>query len=418
MKINFITVIVFIFSFNLTQAQWIPVGQNSGLEGDIMYLLEYNNVLYAAGTAYLFRSSDNGENWSGYFQQLAYAWSLCQSNGNLYCGLAYTPTQTPGVYKSTDSGLSWNITSLSNKMIMSLAGNNSNVYASADKVYQSTDNGQTWNPISNNLTGYLAVSGNRVYCALSGLRVTTDNGLNWNIINNGSGIAVLAEDSLIFFGTQDGKIFRSTDYGQNWLITYNVQNAYVRCFYKYGQNVFAGTDSGFYVSTNSGESFIKKHDNLGQILVTSILVYNDFIFVANGNYGSNPIAVWKRPLSEILDVNENQDYVPASFSLSQNYPNPFNPVTKIRFSLPNIIQQQVQYNNTVELNSAHSDFLVSLKVYDILGNEIATIVNEEKSSGVYEYEFEADKFILTSGIYFYKLQAGKFTDIKKMVLMK
>jgi hypothetical protein len=97
--------------------------------------------------------------------------------------------------------------------------------------------------------------------------------------------------------------------------------------------------------------------------------------------------------SEILKV----EYLPQIFKLYQNYPNPFNPTTKIRYSVP---------------RSSN----VTIKVYDILGNEIATLVNGEQEAGTYEVEFDAA--ILPSGIYFYKLQAGLFVETKKMILLR
>ncbi len=88
---------------------------------------------------------------------------------------------------------------------------------------------------------------------------------------------------------------------------------------------------------------------------------------------------------------------PTAFHLYQNYPNPFNPTTTIKYQIP-------------ELS------FVTIKVYDVLGSEVATLVNEEKAVGSYEVEFNATA--LPSGIYFYKLQAGSFVETKKMVLMK
>jgi hypothetical protein len=94
-----------------------------------------------------------------------------------------------------------------------------------------------------------------------------------------------------------------------------------------------------------------------------------------------------------------------SFKLYQNYPNPFNPTTKIRYSIP-----------SVETHSGASQQNVLLKMYDVLGNEIATLVNEEKSPGEYEVEFNAKG--LASGIYFYRLIAGENIISKKMILIK
>jgi hypothetical protein len=85
------------------------------------------------------------------------------------------------------------------------------------------------------------------------------------------------------------------------------------------------------------------------------------------------------------------------FDLEQNYPNPFNPTTKIKYQIP-------------ELS------FVTFKIYDVLGNEIVTLVNEEKPAGTYEVEFDGTK--LPSGIYFYRMQALNFVETKKMILLK
>ncbi len=107
----------------------------------------------------------------------------------------------------------------------------------------------------------------------------------------------------------------------------------------------------------------------------------------------------------VTDVNETAPSLPTEFSLSQNYPNPFNPVTVIRYSIPN-----VETHRNASLRN------VTLKVYDILGREVITLVNEEKPAGSYEVEFDGSK--LSSGVYFYRIQAGSFTQTKKMMVLK
>ena len=94
---------------------------------------------------------------------------------------------------------------------------------------------------------------------------------------------------------------------------------------------------------------------------------------------------------------KNQSVHPSSFNLCQNYPNPFNPTTKIKYQIPGLSK-------------------VKLTVYDVLGREVKTLVNEEKSAGNYEVEFDGTN--LTSGIYFYKIETEKFSDTKKFVLLK
>jgi photosystem II stability/assembly factor-like uncharacterized protein len=112
----------------------------------------------------------------------------------------------------------------------------------------------------------------------------------------------------------------------------------------------------------------------------------------------------------IVGIKEEQQVLPSKFSLSQNYPNPFNPSTTIQYSIP--------VAETHHGASLH----VSLKVYDVLGREVATLVNDEKSPGNYEFIFDASRSEqgrrMASGVYFYRLQSGSFSETKKFVLMK
>ena len=96
-------------------------------------------------------------------------------------------------------------------------------------------------------------------------------------------------------------------------------------------------------------------------------------------------------------INEISNSAPNSFSLEQNYPNPFNPVTNLEFGISDL-------------------GIVTLKVYDILGKEVTTLVNEKLSAGKYKVEFDGSG--LTSGVYFYRITAGEFTDVKRMMLVK
>ncbi|MCW8810557.1 MAG: T9SS type A sorting domain-containing protein, partial [Ignavibacteriaceae bacterium] len=107
----------------------------------------------------------------------------------------------------------------------------------------------------------------------------------------------------------------------------------------------------------------------------------------------------------ITNVDSKEDGLVNEFRLEQNYPNPFNPSTKIKYTIPSVIA-----------SGAKQSHFVSLKIYDVLGNEVATLVNEYKQSGSYEIEFNAAG--LSSGIYFYKLQAGGFIETKKMILLR
>jgi hypothetical protein len=145
--------------------------------------------------------------------------------------------------------------------------------------------------------------------------------------------------------------------------------------------IFFNTSNGILaLSTTSGWSgntdlYIKVTDEEGAYIVTTIPVVVD----------------------PTTGIKEGEDHLPVDYYLSQNFPNPFNPTTTIKFEIP-------------------ERSFVALKVYDVLGNEIATLINEEKPAGSYEITFDGSD--LTSGIYFYKIQAGSFVEIKKMVLLK
>jgi len=99
----------------------------------------------------------------------------------------------------------------------------------------------------------------------------------------------------------------------------------------------------------------------------------------------------------IVNVESTNSNTPDDFSLSQNYPNPFNPTTSLQYAIGSR-----QY--------------ITLKIFDLLGREVTTLVNEEKPAGEYEIEFDAAN--LPSGIYFYQLQGGAFVETKKMILLK
>ena len=109
---------------------------------------------------------------------------------------------------------------------------------------------------------------------------------------------------------------------------------------------------------------------------------------------------------ESVGINKIESTIPLEYMLYQNYPNPFNPATKIKFEIPSSENGKWKMKNG----------LVTLVVYDALGKEVATLVNEKLQPGEYETSFDGSK--LSSGIYFYKLSAGDYQETKRMVLIK
>ena len=125
------------------------------------------------------------------------------------------------------------------------------------------------------------------------------------------------------------------------------------------------------------------------------------VVVSNG-FNQNEI-VWYVHVEDPVSVSDEKGNFPRHYSLSQNYPNPFNPATKIKFTIPG-------------KNSSPKVVKTTLTVYDILGNEITTLVNEELSSGYYEVDFNAEN--LSSGVFIYRIKSGNYSNVRKMILLK
>jgi subtilisin-like proprotein convertase family protein len=161
--------------------------------------------------------------------------------------------------------------------------------------------------------------------------------------------------------------------------------------------------SGFFQPYNPLSSFLSVPTN-GEWILT----INDHKQGDDGILEGWSIVISQSTISSI----EPEDFkLPVGFSLYQNYPNPFNPSTKIKFTIPSVGTSFMKF--------------VQLKVYDVLGNEVATLVNEELPAGEYEVEFDTKSISsfrlarnLSSGIYFYQLKAENFIETKKMILIK
>jgi hypothetical protein len=119
--------------------------------------------------------------------------------------------------------------------------------------------------------------------------------------------------------------------------------------------------------------------------------------------GTSPWSVVFHFNTLLIGLNPTGSDIPNEYKLYTNYPNPFNPTTKIKFDLP--LDSRLRGNDNV-----------TIIIYDILGREVATLVNEKLPPGTYEVEFNASDY--PSGVYFYKLTAGDFNETKKSVLLR
>jgi len=221
-----------------------------------------------------------------------------------------------------------------------------------------------------------------------------------NGITNQSVRALAISGTNIFAGTYGGGIFLSTNNGTNWVAVNNgITNLTVLSLAISGTNIFAGS-GGVYYSSNNGANWILKNQGFTDIhAIISLIITNNYIFAGTGYY-----SVWRRLYDDILGIQNISTEAPLTYSLSQNYPNPFNPSTKISFALP-------------------KQGLVTIKVFDMLGKEIETLVNESLKPGTYEAAFDGSSY--PSGVYFYRLtvrhggsSTDGFVETKRMVMIK
>lgn len=341
--------------------------------------------------AHTFYTKNGGMNW--YDAPFSCGGAIIYPTGSDYnpkrdslCLFGYTNYPMQGIFSSYNSGTNWQQHSLQSDLrqvesyspatsgygfIKYNPFDTSFVYANGlNNIYISTNGGSnfavsTVKWMRNIVFSYKdsAVYGYNGYL----LYKSVNKGLSWDSVITAvkfSSLEINPDNSNILYGGDSLGIYRSTNYGLNWAL-YN--NTFTPSKFIIGISKDAGSGDTFYVATT------KK-------------VYK----------------VWASFL-----VNSEFNYlpVPEKYELFQNYPNPFNPTTSIKYQIK-------------KLSSPHvlSGELVQLKIYDILGKEIETLVNEKQFPGTYEVNWDASAF--PSGVYFYKLTVGEFAEAKKLIIIK
>ena len=352
--------------------------------------------------------------------------------------ICYTEYTYGAINKSTDGGLNWNGISPPGAgseanycfvtPFISCKSNPNIMYTAGKSVYKSTSGGGSWQgpygttvfggtkilSIASSLTGT-----DTVYCGAVNGRIfrSINAGLNWTNVTDSSitpnryatDITIdpdnAAEVFVTFGGDGTGHVFKSTDAGNNWQnVSGNLPDVPHHSIIvdpDYNQNIYAGSDLGVYVTTNSGTSWNEYMSGMPYALVFDLgIVYpNRKLRAATYGNGVYERKLYQNPVS-VNPINSN---IVKSFELFQNYPNPFNPTTVI------------SYNVKFPLNKGGQG-IVLLKVYDVLGNEIATLVNEKQNAGSYSVDFDGSN--LPSGVYFYALSVSGNSITKSMVLLK
>jgi photosystem II stability/assembly factor-like uncharacterized protein len=345
-----------------------------------------DNIGYATGaSSIIYKTTNGGLNWDSLsfpYQSAGYFYKVDFVNKDTGWVFSINGTATGSrIYKTTDGGISWNLqsysgTSQNDNGVFTASMVNANygwVATNAINVYKTSDGGNTWN--MQNLPSHSQYT--QLYCmqmldtlkgfvagTYSFLAYTSDGGATW--------------DSLP--GPVPG------GYNAGW-------------YSMYWKNLDTGIVSGYgfsYSTKNGGRTWAydvtSNHINMGMYMTKGDTT-NVFIAGYGGTIHEYPNFLVKGP-DAILNENNN---LPNGFGLSQNFPNPFNPNTLIKYSIP-------------------QDGLVKLYVYNLLGQKVAELVNQNMRTGNYEVNFNASK--LSSGVYFYKLEMDKFTAIKKMMVLK
>lgn len=361
----------------------------------------------------VFHSSDGGTTWTAISSGLpvaSFVYTLAINQGKIFAGT----TNNWGMYQTTDNGTSWTKIGFTGIEIYSYTKIGDNLFAGTSVGADiSTDNGATWTAVAIDTKEQVkafAVNGSKFFAGIRGgewiayshytygVYLSTDNGVTWSWPTNTGFdkiiITLSAIGNNLFAGTSSG-VYLSTDDGGIWtkvingLTSTNITSAAVS-----GNNLFVGVSGGgVFLTTDNGTNWSAVNTGLTNLYVYSLAVVGSDLYA-----GTLASGLWKRSLSDMVTtVEDNKINQPSNFTLYQNYPNPFNPSTNIRFEVP-------------------TSGFVSLKVFDVLGREVAELLNEYKSVGNYDVNFDASK--LTSGVYFYKLQTGNFSSTKKMVLTR
>ena len=372
-----------------------------------------NTRLFAGVSNGIYYSGDGGLNWiQSKLNQRLSARSMTSIGTTLYAGIYDYISDTGGVYISSDNGINWTKSSLNRITIYALKNFNSNLYAGAaySGIYKSTNNGVSWNGVYNR-TGCVPncfyQRGSKIFTGmfrdnhyfLTGLYFTTNEGVSWDSVMNINSVMDITANSNYLFAACNNVpgVLRSSNEGANWSAVLADKGAW--CILTEGNYLFAGTTgNGIYMSSNNGDTWVVKNEGLTGINISALITADGYIYAGNYDHG-----ISRRLISDITSVNQITTTIPSLFSLSQNYPNPFNPVTKIKFDVA--LDSRFRGNDNVVL-----------KVYDVMGREVQTLVSESLKPGTYEASFDGSHY--SSGVYFYKLITDGFTDTKKMLLIK
>jgi photosystem II stability/assembly factor-like uncharacterized protein len=397
-----VSMVLLVASEHSLQAKWI---QASGTENQyvLSFMVNGNMVFAGTGEHGVFRSIDNGVSWtpSSLYQPVS---CLALSGSTVFAG-----TNGKGVYRSIDTGAHWspvNSGLYANSKVVSLAVCGTNIFAGTDTggIFFSTDNGTSWNAVSTRLPttakiSSLAASGSNLFVGTysAGAFLSTNIGTSWAAINSGlpkdeyvNFLTVI--DSNIYAGTYGG-VFLSANNGIGWspissslidLLMSTIGSIAVK-----GTNIFVSSGGSVFLSTNNGTNWIDVSDGLPDVIHVWCLAVNNGIVFA-GTFGDG---IWRRPISEMAGVIDKpfaQRLLSADFKMRLSHS-----FASIDFSL-----QRPEK--------------VTLSVYNLVGREIATLINLNCASG--QHSVAWDTRVVATGRYVLRMQIGLQSYLRSLLI--
>lgn len=385
------------YSSNDTGTTWKRC--NEGITGVTVWRFSHpsSSIIYACSYMDgIFRSTDDGFSWKSIGLEGRTLWAV-EGSGD---STVFVVTDT-GLFRSTDCGKTWNYNRKAMGTYSTMTSNKEGIVflTTETGVARTTDRGTTWTDLSGVNPRYVYCNNDERLFAYGslGVQYSTDNGDIWKYNNFHESVdnplCVAANENNLLVGTVNG-VLRSTDLGLSWIeksVSYN--------------NPVLGviiTKEGRYFKSSQFNGVSEYDKTTLEWKEIAHVFPTQWVHTVALNAQGNLIASTEgmgvfRTTSVVTEVNDGKIDNPTVFAVSDNYPNPFNPSTTISFTLP-------------------TNSYVSLKIFDVLGKEVESIVNEYLAAGTHSVHWNANN--MASGVYFYRVQAGVFVETKKLILEK
>jgi photosystem II stability/assembly factor-like uncharacterized protein len=389
--------------------------------GDMLYTVKAvdNNVVWAGGTnGCVLRTTNGGVTWDSVGAGVIGTATVFSVDAlDASNALVSTYTGDAAIYKTTNGGSIWqNVFAQTGgaiagiRMKSTLEGYAVGIPVDGKwTVLKTTDGGNTWTHIPNeptqigdeSVTFGVDLTGNTLSFGTTSGKIyrSTDLGTTWSSdsISEEMVYAIHSNSPTIgLAGFYNGAIDRTTNGGVSWDTAHSAGGNSVNCISGLENEYWATVGSGIAYTNDTGKSWKYSSPGYHGFIQLQALSFSSAGSAINGwAVGEDGIILHYR--RGLTGVKPDLRTIPAAFVLEQNYPNPFNPATFINYQLP---------------NASH----VRLSVYNMLGQEVTTLVNEIEQAGAQSVRFDASN--LPSGVYLYRLQAGTYTSVKKLVLIR